>query len=232
VGVEGVFFFQAAAYVAAAVTVAFMRVVPKSSGGDKPPFFQTIFDGVAYVRRDRTIFQLLATAVVAAFFGMAYMQLMPAYAGDVLDLSGSGFGFLMIFLGVGGVIGSLAVAGTDPARKGRVLLASVLATGALQIVLGGFASLPVAIVMLMGLGAAGAFNLAMGNTLIQTNLEDQYRGRVMSLYFMSFGLQPLGALLGGGLAEVLGLGTALVILGCIVLILAGNLAIFSRVRTF
>ena len=184
------------------------------------------------MRRDRTILLLLTTTVVSAFFGMAYMQLMPAYAGDVLGLSGSGFGFLMIFLGIGGVIGSLAVAATDPPKKGRILLAAVLVTGALQIVLGAFASLPVAIVMLMGLGAAGAFNLAMGNTLIQTNLEDQYRGRVMSLYFMSFGLQPLGALLGGGLAEFLGLEAAMVIMGCSVLILTGSLVVFSRVRTF
>jgi zinc transporter ZupT len=56
----------------------------------------------------------------------------------------------------------------------------------------------------------------MNNILIQTNVEDQYRGRLLSIYFLSFSLQPIGTLIGGAVAEAMGLQQALVLIGCVV----------------
>ena len=70
----------------------------------------------------------------------------------------------------------------------------------------------------------------LGNILIQTNVQDEYRGRVSSLYFMTFSLYPLGVLVGGAVAEGLGLQPAMMLMGGLVAGLTGVIAIFSPVR--
>ena len=230
VGVEGTYMVQAAAYLAAMVTALMMRPAPRPPVTERRPLFQAIGDGLAYARQDKTIMVILASTVVGAFFGMAYVQLMPAFAGEVLSLSGSQFGYLMVSLGVGGVLGSLVAAGIDLPRRGLILLLSIMAAGALQIIFASIGNVGVTVVALVGLGAAGALMFTLGNILIQTNVQDEYRGRVSSLYFMTFSLYPLGVLVGGAIAEGLGLQPAMILMGGLVAGLVGVIAIFSPVR--
>jgi MFS family permease len=179
--------------------------------------------GAAYARRDPAIFKLLTIAFVAGLLGMSYMPLMPAYVGDILKMDrGSVFGWLMTAGGVGGLIGAVAITLAGDVRwKGRLLLAAVFGTGVLQLGLGALGYLqenalgPI-IPVLAGLGMANAITLTMANTLLQTNVEDEYRGRVMAIYFISFSLQPLGSLAGGAIANSLGLEPSLILMGALV----------------
>ena len=232
VGVEGTFFFQPGCYVGGMILALMLRIRPKGSM-HRPPFLRSLADGVRYARANRTILLLLVTSTVSALFGMAYIHLMPAYAGDVLDLGGSGFGYLMMAQGVGGMIGAGAIvyAGDLPG-KGRVFMLAIALMGGLLLVLAGVPVIPIAVLSLVGLGVGSTLVFSLGNTLIQLNVDDEYRGRIMSLYFMTFGLQPLGVVVFGGLAELLDLRISFALLGAIVLSAVAAIAVFSpRVRS-
>ncbi|MEE9286417.1 MAG: MFS transporter [Dehalococcoidia bacterium] len=234
VGIEGTFFVQAGGYVVAMILVLMMRTTPPPSDAIHDPMLQSMAAGARYARRDRTIALLLTIGFVSGFLGMAYMQLLPAYVGDVLKQDkGSVLGYLMTAGGIGGLLGALGVTLLGNFRwKGRLLVAAVATTGLLQLLLGGFSTLMVAIPVLAGLGAAGAITLTMTNTLLQTNVDDQYRGRVMSLYFMlSFSLAPLGVLFGGAIAESVGLQPTIMVLGALVIAAMAWIVISSpRIR--
>ncbi|MBI3744245.1 MAG: MFS transporter [Chloroflexi bacterium] len=96
------------------------------------------------------------------------------------------------------------------------MLVVLISTGLLQALLGGVSALPVVFLTMAGLGFTGAITLTMNNTLLQTIVDDEYRGRVMSLYFISFGIQPIGALVAGRIAESWGLQPTLVGTGALV----------------
>ncbi len=228
VGVEGTFFMQAACFVIAAGTVLMLRTVRFSSSRSSAPVVQSIKDGVSYAKKDRTIAELLMITYIWSFLGMAYLQLMAAYAGDILGLDGEGFGYLLIAAGAGGILGAggVTVAGTF-AGQGKLLLGATIFMGAMLMVLGAFDHLAVAVVALIGLGLGNAVAMLMSNTLIQTNVDDQYRGRVMSLYMISFGLVPLASLVGGAIAEAVGLRPVYIAFGGLMVGLTLWLAITS-----
>ena len=216
VGTEGTFFVQAAGYVVALSTLIMMQH-KFSARQAAAPFVQSLVHGIRYARSSNVIAPLLAIAFVSAIFGMSFIHLLAAYAGDVLGLDGGGFAYLFVVAGAGGVVGALGVAALGNFdHGGKLLMGSLLATGLLLILLGA-GTLPMAIMALTGLGMSGAVTLAMANTLLQTHVQDDYRGRVMSLYHLSFGLAPIGTLAGGIMAEFVGLQIAMVVLGLAVI---------------
>ena len=232
VGIEGTFFVQAAGYVVAMIMVLMMRTPPQPRIDDHRPMLQSMVEGARYARRDNTIALLLLIGFVSGFLGMAYMQLLPAYVGNVLNQDkGSVLAYLMAAGGAGGLVGALIVTFLGEFRwKGRLLVAAVTTTGLLLLLLGGTSSFAFAIPVLAALGAAGAITLTLTNTLLQVNVADQFRGRVMSLYFMlSFSLQPLGVLVSGAVAESVDLQPTIMALGA-TLVVAMLLIVISSAR--
>jgi len=228
VGVGGTFFMQAGCFLVAAGTALMLRPVPFSGPRSSAPILQSIKDGFSYARKDRTITDLLMITYIWSFLGMAYLQLMAAYAGDVLGLDGEGFGYLMIAVGVGGMLGAagIAVAGNFAAR-GKLLIGGVLSMGAMLMVLGASDILAVAIVALVGLGLGNTVSMLMSNLLLQTNVDDRYRGRVMSLFMISFAIVPLASLIGGSIAEAIGLRPVYIAFGALIVGLTLWLAMSS-----
>ena len=76
----------------------------------------------------------------------------------------------------------------------------------------------IAFIALAGLGMMNAITLALNNILIQTHVEEEYRGRMLSLYFVTFSLMPLGVLVSGLVAETIGLQNLFIILGAIIIV--------------
>ncbi|MCH8190398.1 MAG: MFS transporter, partial [Chloroflexi bacterium] len=119
----------------------------------------------------------------------------------------------------------------DFAGKGRVLIYSVLVTGVLILGLGWFGYFAIAVPILAGLGMASAVTMALSQILMHTAVEDEYRGRVMALYFLTFGFQPMGGLLAGAIAEAIGVQAIFVIMGVLmIVIMLGVIAIAPHVR--
>jgi MFS family permease len=132
------------------------------------------------------------------------MTLMPIFTDDILKVGASGLGLLISISGAGAILGSLVLASLPNKRRGIMLLISAFILG---VALAGFSFssswyLSMVLIVFVGLGQAG--RMALGNTLIQYYVDDEYRGRVMSIYVMQFGLTSFGGFAAGMIAEAVG----------------------------
>ena len=164
-------------------------------------------EGLAYVVATPLIRSLFfATACIGIFFVGIYQALLPVFARDVLDVGGLGFGMLLASLGVGMLIGStiIAVKG-DFARKGEVLLWSLLICSGVILVFAISTWYALSLLMMLGWGLCAAFFLNLTITLIQSHTPDRLMGRVMSVQALTlFGFGPIGTLGAGVLADAIG----------------------------
>jgi len=224
---EGVcFMINAASYVAVIAALLAMRIAPQPAARERRRIWHELQEGFVYTfgfAPTRDILGLLALAGVAA---MPYSTLMPIFAAQVLHGGASTLGFLSGATGVGALAGAIVLASRRTVLGlGRWIAAACAGFGVSLI---GFAlsrSLALSLVMLVGAGLTMITHLAASNTILQTVVEDRWRGRVMSFYSMAFvGTAPFGSLLAGSLAHRIGAPDT-VILGGVVCIVAA--AVFA-----
>ncbi|MDP9368981.1 MAG: MFS transporter [Chloroflexota bacterium] len=220
VGVAACFYLTAALYLPFVLVLATLTVdrslpdSPRTAGA-----FRDLLDGYRYIWRNGTIRSLLGVDIVPLMFGITYFTLAPAVARDVLGLGGRGLGVLLAINGVGSLAGTLGVALVlgRVRRRGRIVVAGVGCFGVVLVLfaLSGNVLLSAGLILLLGLVVAiyGTLN----DTLVQTLVDDAYRGRVLAVYSMFWGLTPIGALEAGFLANRIGVQAALAINGVLVL---------------
>jgi MFS family permease len=197
-------------FVAVMVGLLLMRFQPALPAPRGQPLQETK-DSLWYVWRHPIIMPLMALTGITAFFGFTYSALLPAIAVDVLNVGGDGYGFLNAAVGVGALLGSFIVASWTHERfRGRILLAgSILFPGSLFL----FAVsrnyyLALGLLILVGVGFVS--QSASINTLIQTSVSDDLRGRVMAVYMLVFfGALTFGALQIGAFAQYFGSSLAI-----------------------
>jgi predicted MFS family arabinose efflux permease len=183
--------------------------IPQSGapvGTHRPPPLRSLADGLGYVRSNAVVFTLLVLAFAPVLLGMPYQQLMPVFAEDVFNVGSSGLGLLLSVNGIGALIGSLAVAGISNGFKRRGMLQMTMGIffGASIAIFALAESYPVAFVMLLIAGATSAGFQSLNSTLVMTNTEPAYHGRVMSVYMLTFSAMPLGVVPFGALSDVYG----------------------------
>ena len=223
IGMAGVYFIVVA-FCAASVFALFM--IPLTSTTELKmarTITEEFFEGLNYIRNSPTLKMLLIMGVVPMLFVMSYATFMPIFARDIWRVGELGLGILNSVPGIGGLIGSLTVASLGNfQRKGWLLLACAIASGLAlalfslspslnlsspSLMLRGIvfpASFFVALLILIIVGSAQVGYQAVNNTLIQTNVTDEIRGRIMSVYMMAFGVMPLGVLPASYVAKVWG----------------------------
>lgn len=203
----------------------------------KPPhdlaitgFLHSLKEAADYAWHQHQIRELLALVACIAFFGSSYIVLMPVFARDVFGGGSDTLGFLVGSAGLGAVMGTayLASRGSIERLKRRLVFSSMLAGSAfLAVGLSPWLWLTFGLMALLGFGiivtAAGT------NMILQSVVDDEKRGRVVSFYTMSFlGMVPFGALAGGNLANKIGAPKAAMVFG-IACALAG-LVIGAKLR--
>ena len=160
-------------------------------------------EGLAYARRHAVIGPLLGQLALVSLLIAPYVQLMPIFAGEVFAGDARTLGLLIGAAGAGAIADTVFLA----TRRGILELPKLIAAGGL---LAGSAmalfsqsrSLPLSLVLMVGVGAGIISGAASINTLIQAQVADDKRGRVLSLYTMAFlGVAPIGSLLLGQCAE-------------------------------
>ena len=162
-----------------------------------------------YIRGDAVIARLLLLGLIFPLFAIPLYQILPVFAEDVFDAGPSGLGILAASTGVGGVLGALIAAslGRDP-NKGRLMFVSGLWLGVLYIGFSLIDTIAPAVVFL-ALGSVGGVVLqTTNNAVIQANVPEEVRGRVMAVVMMSFGLMPLGIIPLSQAADAFGAQTA------------------------
>jgi MFS family permease len=199
------FFANGVSYIAVLVGLLLMTVTPRARGSGRSGF-ESLVEGFHWVARTGPIRALLLLLGLVSLTGMPYMVLMPIFADRVLHSGARGLGLLMGAAGVGAIIGTLALAARQGVRGlGRWVMFAAMGFGTSLVLFSMSHWFWLSILLVMPAGFAMILQMASSNTLIQTMVPDELRGRVMAVYSMMFmGMAPIGALLSGAIAQHVG----------------------------
>jgi predicted MFS family arabinose efflux permease len=198
------FFLNGVSYVAVIASLAVMRLPPYQPRPAVGSAWSGFREVVAFLRSDRRVKTLVIQTAILSVFGFPFLVMMPVFARDVLHVQAAGYGALTAAVGVGAMLGALAIALNSGriARKGALMTVGGTSFGVLVAVFALSRAFPLSLVLLALAGCAMIVNNALTNTMLQTLVPDQLRGRVMGFYsFVFVGLSPLGAFLVGAFAE-------------------------------
>lgn len=210
VGAGWCFLLDALSYLAVLAAILAMRLDPPRLAASGRSVWHELRAGADYAFGFGPIRALILLTGAMGLFGMSFAVLVPAYAQSIFGGDARTLGLLMSAGAVGSVLGALYLAGRRSVRGiGRTILGGGLAAG---LGLAGFAfssNLALSAGCLMITGAGGILVFASNNTLVQNLVDEDKRGRVMSIYTVAFlGGMPLGGLLTGAVADVVGLRVA------------------------
>ncbi len=213
-GVAAVFYVRGLLYLAAVVTTAFIQPPPMPGQPRQRTIRQNLGDTMRYLSDNRAILALAILGAAPGIFGQPYQHLMPVFA-DIFEVGPFGLGAMSAAVGVGALVGALALAGAgNVGPMGWVLLASLGAYGATIAAFGLSPWFALAMVALLFVGAAQSVFQAVRQTLIQHLVRDEQRGRVMAVNQITRGgLVPVGSVQAGVLAGVIGAPGAVIVLG-------------------
>ncbi|MCO5229462.1 MAG: MFS transporter, partial [Thermomicrobiales bacterium] len=171
-----------------------------------------------YIWEHKPIRAMLTVDIVSIMLGMSYVTMAPAFAREVLDMGSEGLGYLLSGNGVGSFLGTLLVARMSGMRgRGMVVVLGVGLFGLSLIAFGLTSTLVTSVGMIVVVGLIFGTYGTMNDTLIQSTVDDEYRGRVSATYSMLFGLSPIGGLIAGVIANFVGVQWAIAICGMLVL---------------
>ena len=217
VGAGWCFFANGATFLAVLVSLFIMDVPHRMPGMGRGSPVQQMREGLAFSRQHVTILPLLLLAAVTSTFAVNTITLLPAFADVVLHSPTEALSAMSVAQGIGAVSAGLLLTGLV-LRFGRGRVAGVmLMVLSLSIVVLSRTTLVTLSEAMMGIiGFSLVLFFVNINTMIQNEVPDAFRGRVMSLFTLTFlGLTPLGALVLGELAQVIGTPDALAIYGLI-----------------
>jgi MFS family permease len=182
--------------------------------------WRNFLQGFHFAVKDRPIRSALLLLSMLSLLGLQYAVLLPVFAHDVLHSGAQGFGLLMSAAGVGAVAGALQFAArTSFKGLAKWIAAMSLICGVGLIAFSASHVFWLSSVMLFFVGFAATSQMAATNTTVQNRVPDELRGRVMAVYATVFlGVQPIGALLAGGVAKHIGAPHTLLIFGGICLL--------------
>jgi MFS family permease len=165
-----------------------------------------VLEGFRYVGHHRRVLTILSLFTVVGVFGWSYSVLLPAFAHDILHLGANGYGLLMAGSGVGALVAALTVA-----SAGHMLPTRTMALGGVWIFSGTLVlfaytrNLYLGVMLLAIVGFGLVLYFSTSNTVLQSIVPDEMRGRVMGIWALIFGgMIPLGSLEAGLMADFLG----------------------------
>jgi MFS family permease len=229
-GIAWCFALNAASYLAVLAGLAMIRLQPAAPATAPPASpWTAMVAGIRYMVATRKINALMQVVTVFSILGIPYIVLMPVVARDLLHTGAAGYGVLLACVGIGGFCGALFLAAVGRwMRRGRLLQAATISYGVLLILFSLSRSMLVSCIVLLAAGCAMILSGALANGLLQANVEDALRGRLMAAYsFVVVGLsQVVGAFFAGAVARAVGVDWA--IGGAAVIMLAYMRFAYSR----
>lgn len=219
---EGIcFILNALSYLAVIIALAAMHLPPAANPRPaRRPILHELREGFLYAYQFGPIRSILLLLALVSLMGMPYSVLVPVFAKDVLHGGAHTFGFLMTAAGSGALAGTLYLASRHSVRGlGRVIVRATIlfAAGIAAFALSDNFPLSLAALAVAGFGAMTL--VASCNTVLQTILDEDKRGRVMSFFTMAFiGVAPFGSLGAGAMAGIIGPRDTLLLggAGCLV----------------
>jgi MFS family permease len=211
---------NAASYLAVLTSLALMHVEPQPKREPSHPLTD-LTEGFRYVRTHATSRTLLLLLAGSSLFGTCYLTLMPVFARDVLHGGSDDLGFLMAAVGAGALMGAIGISRVPAHILPRMPYISAVGFGLAIIAFSQSTSWPLSLALLVPAGLAMMGQGVSTNTLLQSSIEDRFRGRVMAYYVMAFiGMVPISSLTAGWVSHFIGAPMTLAIGGAMVVVLA------------
>ena len=217
------FLLDGVSYLTVIVSLLAMRIPVRAGRQGGKRVLHELVEGWKYVAGSVPIRSILLLLALVSLVGMPYTVLMPVFASQVLHGGPHTLGFLMAAVGVGALASAALLAGRRSVLGlGRMIPISAGIFGAALIAFSASRAFWLSILLLLGTGFGFLQQMAASNTILQTIVAEEKRGRVMAYYAMAFqGVAPFGSLLAGALAAKIGAprtlagGGALCLLGAL-----------------
>lgn len=222
VGAGWCFFWNGFTFLAVIIGLLAMQLPPHQPSNRKLSPWQQLRSGVVYAGNSKEVRALLMMAFIISCFGITYSTILPAFVVKVLQHDATAFGALNTSAGIGAIITAFLIARNgEGGQRGLWLAISAIAFPVVLCLFAINQIYPVALVLMVFIGMGFMSQFTLINTLLQTNISDEMRGRVMSLYTLTFfGFTPFGNLAMGAVSERWGLSEAIVGSALIALILS------------
>ncbi|HEY2849735.1 MAG TPA: MFS transporter [Gemmatimonadaceae bacterium] len=207
VGEGGCFAIDAVSYLAVIATLLMMSFKQRPHApAERKHLLLELKDGFAYAGRSPAIVSVLALLALVSFMGVPYMTLLPMIVSERLGGGARMLGYLTGASGLGALTGALFLASRRSVQGlGRIVLLAALTFGVGLIAFGMSRSVGISLVLMLVTGMGMMVQMAATNTVLQSIVEENKRGRVMSLFLMAFtGTAPFGSLFGGFMADRIG----------------------------
>ncbi|MEJ8756359.1 MFS transporter [Pontibacter sp. H259] len=206
---------NAVSYIAVISSLLLMRLKPFVPVEKKEKVWQSLKEGFEYAYNFPPIRALILIVGLLSLFGMPFSVLLPVFARDILHGGANTLGFLMGASGVGALTGALFLAQRKSVvGLGKVIVFTMLLFGAALIGFSFSETLSISLLLMLFTGFGMIVTMASCNTLLQTIVEEEKRGRVMSLYATAFmGMAPIGSMLASSVAELIGVNYTLAACG-------------------
>jgi MFS family permease len=235
-GLAGCFLANGLSFIAVVVALKMVHFEPKleadqgRSMKDRRALWRDLVDGFRYVRHRPRVFSLLLISGVSSLFGSPYFTLVPIYARDFFKLGETGLAWMMGTAGAGAFFGALLLAYLgDFKRKGWSVLGGAISFGVFVMAFALATRLLFSFIFLFGVGFSIVTSVAVTNTLLQKLVTDRMRGRVMSMFILSFiGTMPIGNIIAGTASHRFGVRHTLATGGLIIVIFVTIVAIRNK----
>lgn len=214
------FFINGVSYIAVIFALFGMHIAPRIIKKEHKPIMHGFKEGISYTLGHPQIRSIMLVTALISLVGVSYVVLMPVFAKDVLGGSAGTLGFLMGASGLGALLAALYLA-SRKSVKGleKVALLNAYIFGVSLVVFSVSRVLWFSMAALVFTGFGMMAQMASNNTVLQTIVHDDKRGRVMSIFMAAFmGMVPFGCLFAGSLAGLIGAWQTLAIFGILSII--------------
>jgi MFS family permease len=222
------FLLDGVSYIAVIASLLMMRVTHEQPEHSGATMVKQLRQGWVYVSESLPIRSILLLFSILSLMGWPFMVLMPVFAAQVLHGGPHTLGFLMGAVGVGSLVSALSLVVRKSVRGLlKMIPMAAVVFGAGLIGFGFSRSLWLSVPLMVVTGFGMMRGLTTSNTILQTLVDENMRGRVMSYYTMAFvGMAPFGSLLAGGLAHAIGAPHTVIVSG--IACMLGSLWFWSR----
>lgn len=193
-------------FIAVILALALMKLRPLPQRAQKSTGWSDLIEGVKYVISHRVIRMLILNLGVVSMLGLGIVTLLPAWSVEVLGGDATTNGLLLSARGLGSLISALLIASLGHLNfRGKLLTYGSLGLPVMMLIFSFMHWLPYSLLTMVGVGLGFMLVANTTNALVQTQVQDELRGRVMGVYtLVFFGAMPIGSLLAGSLASRVG----------------------------
>ena len=228
---EGVcFFINGVSYFAVLLSLLSMKIIQKPRKKRDTHVLHDLKEGFVYVFQNKPIRSILMVLAIGSLASTSYQTLLPVFAKDIFKGGSHLVGFMSAASGGGSLMGALYLASRKSKKELGTLIGVASFLLAISLIVFSLSTIfwvSMLLLVLMGMGMM--LQMAASNTMVQTLVDDNKRGRVMSIYVMAWmGMTPFGALLAGVLAQYF--GSQLTVLICGVCCLLASLMMFGQLK--